>query len=133
MPRSNYPATVAEMIGPVAFRAETLEAVWAYARSKPWRGDGQAKMRVLHARLCEIYEVRVDLVFDPVRPACFSPSLRRIILPKVSVVSYLHEFAHALFGSCERRACRWSINLFRRCFPRSFARCRQVGHTLQRR
>jgi hypothetical protein len=133
MPRNNYPATVAEMIGPVVYRRETLAAVRDYARSKPWRGDGKAKMQSLHVRLCEIYGTRAELVFDPRRPACFIPALRRIVLPKVSVVSYLHEFAHARFGSCERRACRWSINLFRRCFPRSFARCRQVGHTLQRR
>jgi hypothetical protein len=46
-------------------------------------------------------------------------------------VTFLHEFAHAR-GFDERQACRWSINLFRRCFPRSFASCRQVGHTLVR-
>jgi hypothetical protein len=41
----------------------------------------------------------------------------------------LHEFAHAR-GADERQACRWSINLFKKCFPRSFARCRVIGHTL---
>ena len=50
---------------------------------------------------------------------------------RLSVVTFLHEFGHAL-GYGERGACRWSINLFRRCFPRSFARCRQAGHTLVR-
>ena len=47
------------------------------------------------------------------------------------MLTYLHEFAHAR-GYDERGACRWSLNLFRRCFPRSFARCRPVGHTLVR-
>ena len=52
-------------------------------------------------------------------------------LSYLSVLAYLHEFAHAR-GADERQACHWSINLFRRCFPRSFARCRAVGHTLVR-
>jgi hypothetical protein len=61
------------------------------------------------------------------RPACHTITLTG----KLSVLTYLHEFAHAR-GADERQACRWSINLFRRCFPRSFARCRAVGHTLVR-
>lgn len=132
MPFANYPATVAEVIADVRYRPEVLRAVRAFARSKPWRGDRRGKMRSLHAELCRVYGVAVHLQFNRRSPACYVPGQRLINLPRVSVVSYLHEFAHALFGSCEVRACRWSINLFRRCFPRSFARCRQVGHLLVR-
>lgn len=132
MPRANYPSTVAEVIADVRYRPDVLRAVRAYARLKPWRGDRRGKMWRLHADLCAIYGVSVTLRFNRRYPACYSPRHRVINLPQVSVVSYLHEFAHAVFGSCEVRACRWSINLFRRCFPRSFARCRQVGHLLVR-
>jgi hypothetical protein len=51
---------------------------------------------------------------------------------KLSVVSYLHEAAHAFFGRSERRACKWSVNLFKRTFPVLFSRCAQDGHTLRR-
>jgi hypothetical protein len=49
---------------------------------------------------------------------------------RLSVVTYLHEFAHAL-GHGERGACRWSLNLFRRVFPAQFARLGTCGHTLR--
>jgi hypothetical protein len=75
-------------------------------------------------------------------PAAYTPTdLASIgVLPKIpgpahrgrlSVVTYLHEFAHAL-GRDERGACRWSINLFRRVFPEQFARLAASGHTLRR-
>jgi hypothetical protein len=54
-----------------------------------------------------------------------------LVLTGHSVVTYLHEFAHAL-GRNERGACRWSLNLFCRVFPREFARCAQRGHCLVR-
>lgn len=75
-------------------------------------------------------------------PDCYMPGSGMINLtPRLSVVSFLHEFAHHLDrcrrgrtggGGGERFACRWSINMFRRCFPRSFARCIPDGHTLRR-
>ena len=49
---------------------------------------------------------------------------------RLSVVTYLHEFAHAL-GRGERGACRWSLNLFRRVFPEQCARLRADGHTVR--
>ena len=51
---------------------------------------------------------------------------------RLSVVTYLHEFAHAM-GRDERGACRWSLNLFRRVFPEQFARLRTDGHTVRNR
>ncbi|MCK4658716.1 MAG: site-specific integrase [Phycisphaerae bacterium] len=62
----------------------------------------------------------------------YIPSQRRIVIVgKLSVVTYLHEFAHALELD-ERDACRWSINLFKRCFPRHYGRLVHVGHMLIR-
>jgi hypothetical protein len=131
--RNNYPATVAEILGSVAYWRATRRAVHRFARSKPWRGteaERQAKFRRLHAELCRVYVKATLLDFSPREPAAFWPGRDRINLPRLSVVSYLHEFAHAVYGSCERQACRWSVNLFRKFFPRSFSRCRQVGHML---
>jgi hypothetical protein len=133
--RRNYPATVVEVLDAGArYRPDALRAVRASAREKPWRGserERRAKFRRLHAALCAAYGAHPGLTFSPAQPAAYWPGLDVITLPTLSVVTYLHEFAHAR-GSDERRACRWSINLFRRCFPRSFARCRQVRHMLIR-
>src|SRR5688500_4454319 len=119
--RMNYPATVAEVLdNAMTFRPAALRAVRALARAKPWRGsdaDRRAKFRRRHAALCRVYGVRPRLTIGRGGVACYIPARDRVNLPGLSVVTYLHEFAHAR-GMDERRACRWSVNLFRRCFPR---------------
>jgi hypothetical protein len=141
--RRNYPATVAEVLDPaMTFKPAALRAVRAFARSKPWRGSiarRKDKFRRLNRELAHAYGIPAPrLVFDgieaggPSGASSYRPLTHTITLSgKLSVLTYLHEFAHAR-GAGERQACRWSINLFRRCFPRSFDRCRAVGHTLIR-
>jgi hypothetical protein len=141
--RRNYPATVAEVLDPaVKFKPATIQAVRAFARRRPWRGSIAArkeKFRRLNRDLAAAYGiVEPRLVFQNVEAggssgaSSYRPSTHTITLSgKLSVLTYLHEFAHAR-GADERQACRWSLNLFRRCFPRSFARCQAVGHTLIR-
>jgi hypothetical protein len=141
--RRNYPATVQEALDPtLTFRPAALRAVESFARSKPWRGtlmERKAKLRRLHRQLTAAYSIREPrLVFGGVEAGGFSGASRYhhcshtiTLVGRLSVLTYLHEFAHAR-GHDERQACHWSLNLFRRCFPRSFARCRAVGHTLIR-
>ena len=141
--RANYPATVREVLNPsMRFKPAGLRAVRAFARSKPWRGalsERKEKFRRLNRELAAAYGIAEPrLLFVGIEANAHSgasyyrPAAHAITLAgKLSVLTYLHEFAHAR-GADERQACRWSINLFRRCFPRSFARCRPVGHTLVR-
>ncbi len=137
----NYPATVAEVLDPpVRFRLAVLAAVKRFARSKPYRGNMEERKRkflALHRDLCRVYGKRTRLTFGDLDggdsgSSHYRPSADEITLcGKLSVVTMLHEFAHALSRD-ERGAVRWSVNLFRACFPRSFARCQTVGHTLRR-
>jgi hypothetical protein len=132
---------VQEVLDPaLRFKPAALRAVRAFARSKPWRGTiarRKAKFRRLNRHLAAAYGIaRPRLVFAGVEAGTpsgrsnYRPATHTITLAgTLSVVTYLHEFGHAR-GFDERQTCRWSINLFRRCFPRSFARCRAVGHTL---
>jgi hypothetical protein len=141
--RRNYPATVQEVLDPaMKYRPAALGAVRVFAKSKPWRGtiaQRKANFRRLNCRLAAAYGIREPrLVFDHVErdadsgASSYWPMGHVITLHgRLSVLTYLHEFAHAR-GADERQACRWSINLFRRCFPRSFAHCRAVAHTLVR-
>lgn len=139
--RRNYPRTVAEILNKrLTFRPETLLELRMFRRSRPWRGTPAERLRkfqVLHEGLCSVYGLRVDLVCHQLDggssgSSCYVPGRARIILSgRLSVVTYLHELGHAR-GWDERQAVRWSVNLFRRVFPRSFARCRQVGHMLLR-
>ena len=137
----NYPETVLEVLNPpVKFRADVVEAVKRFARSKPYRGsldERGDKLIVLHRELCAIYGKQTSLTLANIDGGDSGGSLYRpatdsiTVTGKLSVVTYLHEFAHAL-GRDERGAVRWSVNLFRLCFPRSFARCVSVGHVLRR-
>ena len=123
------------------FRPAALRAIKAFSKEKPWRGtlaERQAKYRALHCALVLAYGIEpTELVFenDESRDSgssCFVPATRRIILRgRLSVVTYLHELGHCLWGRSEEKACRWSISAFYRCFPRSFARCRHDGHMLR--
>lgn len=134
--RANYPATVEEVLQDGRkYKPEVLRATRLFAQAKPWRGsieDRVRKLHALHAALCAAYGKRTQVVIGHVGGDCYVPSLDLIRLSgRLSVVTYLHEFGHAL-GKDERQTCRWSINLFRRVFPRSFARCRREGHMLLR-
>ncbi len=139
--RDEYPQTVAEVLDPqMKFNRAALMAVRAFARSRPYRQSGERREQLvgeLNQQLSAAYGIAVpQLVFrwssGSSGSSCYWPALHQIELRgRFSVVTLLHEFGHAR-GFGEQGACRWSINLFAKCFPRSFARCRQHGHTLIR-
>ena len=145
MPRRNnrrsYPRTVAEILDDqMSFRRATVQAVLRLKRSRPWSGserERKRKLRRLHRTLCRIYDKRTGLGFGLLDGACSGRSgydgFQDVIIlrGRLSVTTYLHEFGHALCKG-ERGACRWSVNLFRLCFPREFAACWAEGHMLRR-
>ena len=142
MPTDDYPATVVEVLDDqMRFRPAALRAGEAFAESHPWVGsveERKEKFRQLNRELSEAYGItEPELVFGRLNGSSSGSShyisrLHRIVIVgKLSVVTYLHEFAHSR-GMGEQGACRWSINLFRRCFPKQFGKLVHVGHTLIR-
>ena len=140
--QANYSETVTEVLDDeMRFRSATLRAVQAFASSKPWRGSLQERkekfLTLNHdlASSCDIPEPelrfgRIDATSSS--GSYYQPSAHRIVpTGKLSVVTYLHEFGHAL-GQGEADACRWSVNLFRRYSPRQFSKLVHRGHTLIR-
>ena len=47
-----------------------------------------------------------------------------------SIISALHELGHYLYGKSELKACRWSIWLFKECFPELFKQLEWKKHML---
>lgn len=124
----------------IRYPRETHAAVREFARSKPWRGSRKerlGKFRALHARLCEIYDLstKLKIVRGDERTSVNSFYRKRdntiVLIGRLSVVTYLHLFAHAIDCRGEQ-VVKWSVNLFKRRFPISFGRCRFVGHLLVR-
>jgi hypothetical protein len=147
--RANYPATVNEVLDDtMTFKPEALAAVRIFAHARPYRqpvAKRKRLVRTLCRHLSRVYGLNTPQVVFRWTDGCsggsyYQPAGNVIVLTgnvivlagRFSVVTFLHEFAHAR-GADEQQACRWSINLFRKCFPRSFARCRWVGHTLRAR
>jgi hypothetical protein len=142
MRNSGYPETVTEVLDDSArFKPAALRALREFRRSRPWRGsveEREEKFRTLNHALAGAYGIREpELVVEALDGTTsgrshYTPALHRIVLSgKLSVVTYLHEFAHAR-GMGERGAARWSINLFRRIFPGEYGRLIHVGHMLVR-
>ena len=50
---------------------------------------------------------------------------------RVSILSTLHEIAHAICGESELKACAYSIKLFAQVFPNEYARLEWHGHMLR--
>lgn len=144
-PRREYPKTVAECIDDdLKYRKGTGTAIQKFRDSQPWRGtveEIQYKFRLLNAELAKIYEIEApNLVFCkefPVGPCCFPTAVPAVIVMEelrtspgtYSVVAYLHEFGHAI-GKDEKGTCRWSLNLFKRYFPKAYEALEPRGHLL---
>ena len=120
--RRDYPATVAEVLDPqMKFDGAALAAVRAFADARPYRRTAARReelVRELCAALAAAYGIATPrLVVRWSRGSSGSSNYRshpfhRIELRgRFSVVTFLHEFAHA-GGLGERGACRWSVNLF---------------------
>jgi len=116
-----YPATVVEVLDDqMTFPSDLLQVVEEFAVSNPWEGSiksRQEKFRQLNRSMAEACGIEIPkLIFGKIDGrstggSCYTPRIHRIVIVgKLSVVTFLHEFGHAL-GYREKGACRWSINL----------------------
>jgi hypothetical protein len=134
-----YPTDPAQIIDMTAkYPGQVLRTVKAFARTKPWQGmdeEKKAKFEALLAGLAAYYGIEYPSLRLIPGLRCagnYSRTQNEITLGKWSVVTLFHEFCHAR-GMVETEACKWSVNLFRRCFPRSWENCELVGHMVVRR
>lgn len=128
-----YPKTVDECIDDkLKYKKATLNAIEEFKSMRPWMGtilERKTKLIYLHRHLCEIYGIDIGITFDLQSYSRYLPMEKIIVLHNCSVVTFLHEFAHAM-GKDEKGACRWSLNIFKRFFPKSFEKNHKVGHML---
>lgn len=128
------PATVSEVLSTrMTFTPQALAAVRALARSKPWKGSESERIVKLNAAagaLADAYGHAPYTVHRADQNA-IDPLSHVLFIHRLSVVSFLHLMAHAR-GLAIRNRYRWSINIFRRCFPISYSRCTHDGPLLTR-
>jgi hypothetical protein len=92
------------------------------------------KLKVLAIALGVFYEKPVNVEFIPQLGTCsYNPKNQTIFINEsTSIISLLHEFAHHRFGSNELKACRWSVWLFKKTFPKAFQKLKWKGHMLKK-
>lgn len=102
---------------------------WYPARHSTPDAKFNAIVRLVE-RLADEHHLTVYTRFAPGMPDCYRADENLIYLSKPSIITALHEFAHALYGADETQACRWSVQLFRKTFPKAFAQLDWQGHML---
>lgn len=136
---SHYPSSISDIdLDGVTPLPEVVAAVLRLVAAKPYKGSlaqRQAKFRRTIADICEASGVRQPQVAFRTDEGLSSglsfyrPRSHLIVLVgSLSVITCLHEVAHAIFGPSEHVACAWSLRLFRDCFPKSWSRLRFDGH-----
>ena len=128
LPRSQYPTPKEIMESPVDFRKDTINAVLEWKKEffdGTWKTKNTETrlsfLETLVYKLNSVYKINPSVdtynshyAYDPTR------NIIRFDNRHASIISTLHEFRHALNGPDERSACRWSIHLFKTCFPEHF-------------
>jgi hypothetical protein len=119
------------------FEPAVLAAVKTLRRSHAWQGTPEerlAKQQACCDAILAAYGLEpVTLALRGHRVYKWDAEKRVLQLGEhLSVVTFLHAMA-AVRGANAFGRFRWSINLFRRVFPRSFERCEQIGPYLVRR
>lgn len=122
---------------------ELLQSLEQFKRVGAWSGtvpSRKQKFEWLHRRFCEIYGKRWKLRFEvPDRislwhfsggSSCNYSTHTITLRGRLSVVSFLHEWGHALGLHEQEQAQAYAVGLFRLIFPEQFARLQRDGYCL---
>jgi len=129
IPHTHRPAVIREV-------KEWKRALWREVKSGDRLEDKFQALKILIEKISDHYEKGRPLVsFKPtLQGGTHNPATHEIIIGKeLSIITALHELAHFLFGADEEKACRWSVWLFKKTFPKAFSQLEWEGHLLRRR
>lgn len=132
---TRYPTSQEIMEKPVKYKQNTINTIkgWKTTDFIGWKQKNtQDKLQALYRLLTSL-----SIVYN--KPLCvtngyeyhYSPLPRTIMLDanNPSIISTLHEFGHHILGHSESKACRWSVWLFKKVFPRSFAKLQFIPNS----
>jgi len=133
-----YPTKEQIMAREHKFRPGVLAAVREWKREH-YRGWKDKDLVTKHYALAHLVGAVADLYEYPVayRAGDVADHYDRasgtimINFGNPSIVTALHELGHHLKGGSELAACRFSVWLFKKAFPRSFERLHFEGHLLR--
>ncbi len=134
-----YPTKEQILERPPKHKREIINAV-KHWKAENWKAAKGASPREKFEAIKDIinniafaYGKQVNVEFVPDTPiGChLNPQTNTITIDdNLSIISALHELANHLFGKSEIKACRWSIWLFKKTFPKEYSRLIWQDHML---
>jgi|ERR1035437_3502257 hypothetical protein len=110
------------------FARQLSTVAWKHKTSESKHTDLQILMTTMSHR----YEK--PLLISASDHYAYSPMTRTLYFDgsNPSIISFLHEFGHHILGDSETKACRWSVHMFKKAFPRAYSRLTWNGHMLKK-
>ena len=138
-----YPTAEEILAKPIDIKREAILTVkrWAKITFRGWKNKSNDYKRMALQALVR----RLDVVYTPINgKVCtfaqgtkysYNHSTKTLVIDTLhpSILSTLHEYGHHLYGESELTACRWSVWLFRTCFPITFSTMKWDGHMLKQK
>jgi len=126
-----YPTKEYILSHPIRHKREVVVCFKKWKEKNKIRKYQQIKW-LLH-QLAKIYNVPISVKFDKNQLPHYNTQTKIISLKNNSIITALHEFGHHLYGPSEAKACRWSIWLFLKIFPKALIHLSWEGHQLKKR
>lgn len=119
-----------------------VEALEELKHANPWKGtieERKSKFIRLHERMNAIFGRKLKLLFNlppsikdwgDSGQSCYFWNISGVegikLCGRLSVITFLHEWGHAL-GMEQEDAQKWAVELFKRIWPEKFAKLVEVG------
>lgn len=128
-----YEPTEKEYIAVKTWKIEHFNRKWSHMRLE----DKHAALKELVYAVCAARGLRREMwpSYTPIGEEwAYRPEAKQILAQteNPSIISALHELAHHLTGASETEACRFSIGIFIKCFPKTYAKLEWHGHMLKK-
>lgn len=134
---TKYPSKEEIMITPYQLNPEFVKRLAEWRDNeykKNWKVSDKDGKGILLARLVNMLnsdssnQVKVKYAYQ----YYYQPETQTIYIDRnnPSILSTLHEHAHHILGASELDACRFSVWLFKECFPEAFQKLKWKGHML---
>lgn len=126
-PAVHYPTPEEILDHEITFKQATVDCVreWKAHHFSGWKElDPSAKTDCLSRLATDLTRsYGLDIAVENGDAYYFDPNRSAITVDNrhPSIISTLHEVAHAIYGKSELQACRWSVWLFKKVFPNAYA------------
>jgi len=137
---NQYPTKKQILTQQPRFNKETIKLtkLWKTLALKNWKTDtNQTKHHKLKTLITTLSQTNnktkpktttnTEYFYDPNKKTI------HLNINNPSIISTLHELAHHLYGPNEIQACRWSIWLFKKCFPEQYKKLEWKNHLLTKK